>query len=133
MITELAGLSTRQAWPALSAVVVVTRERLLAGQESVEQSYYISSSRQTVQVLAQGIRDHWGIENRLHWVLDVVFGEDRNRTRTGNAAENLGWLRRVALSLLRQDQGEGSIKRKRKRAARSNTYLEQLLVSMSQM
>jgi predicted transposase YbfD/YdcC len=133
LITDLDGLSTRQEWPGLKSVVVVTRERTVAGQESVEQSYYISSRPAAVEVLAQGIREHWGIENRLHWVLDVAFGEDQSRARAGNAQENLAWLRRVALSLLRQDDGQGSIKRKRKRAARNNAFLEQLLDSMSEM
>ena len=132
LITDLEGLSTRSEWPGLKSVVVVTRERTLAGKESVEQSYYISSRQARVEVLAQGIRAHWGIENRLHWVLDVAFREDQSRTRTGNAQENLAWLRRVTLSLLRQDKSPGSIKRKRKRAARNNAFLEQLLVSMSE-
>jgi len=133
LITDLGKLSTRSEWPGLKSVVVVTRERTLAGKESVEQSYYISSRQAPVEVLAQGIREHWGIENRLHWVLDVAFGEDQSRARVGNAQENLAWLRRVALSLLRQDKSPGSIKRKRKRAARNNDFLEQLLVSMSEM
>jgi len=133
LITDLDGLLTRQEWPGLKAVVVVTRERTLAGQESIEQSYYISSRQAGVEVLAQAIREHWGIENRLHWVLDVAFGEDQNRARAGKAQENLAWLRRVALSLLRQEKSQVSIQRKRKRAARNNAFLEQLLVSMSEM
>ena len=132
LITDLDGLRSRQEWPGLKSVMVVTRERTVAGKESVEQSYYISSRLAPVEVLAQGIREHWGIENRLHWVLDVAFGEDQSRTRAGHAQENLAWLRRVTLSLLRQDKSPGSIKRKRKRAARSNAFLEQLLISMSE-
>src|SRR5262249_39575106 len=131
LLTELGGLSTRGQWPGLKAVVVVARERVAGGQEGLQRSYYISSRLAAVEELARGIRGHWGIENRLHWVLDVAFGEDRCRTRTGHAAENLGWLRRVALSLLGQDPGQVSIRRKRKRAARDNAFLEHLLFSLS--
>lgn len=132
MTTDLSGLSALEEWPRLEAVVAATRIRVVAGRESIEVSYYITS-RAELGPVAEGIRKHWGVENRLHWVLDVAFAEDRSRARAGNAQENLGWLRRVALSLLRQDTSKGSIKRKRKRAARNNAFLQKLLVSMSEM
>ena len=74
-----------------------------------------------------GIRSHWGIENKVHWVLDVVFREDQSRVRAGHAAENLGWLRRVALALLKQDGGPDSIKGKRLKAGWDNDFLEKVL------
>lgn len=121
------GLSTKDDWPKLKAVVVVSRQRVVGGQHSDELAYYISSSRAGVRRLAASVRGHWGIENGCHWILDVVFGEDDCRTRVGHAAANLAWLRRVALSLLKQDKGKGSIKGKRQRAGWDNDYLEHLL------
>ena len=75
------------------------------------------------QVIVAVVRGHWGIENRLHWVLDVTFGEDGSRARKVYAPENLGLLHRIALNLLRQEPSKGSLKGKRKRAGWDNTYL----------
>ncbi len=73
------------------------------------------------------MRGHWGVENGLHWVLDVAFGEDGNKTREGHAGANLGLVRRVALSLLRQDAARGSVKAKRFQAALDTGYLLKVL------
>jgi predicted transposase YbfD/YdcC len=124
------GLSTRAEWLDLKAIIMVYRERQV-GQDSEdsseEVSYYIASSDESVVELAGGIRSHWGIENKVHWVLDVVFREDASRVRAGHAAENLGWLRRVALALLKQEDGKDSIKCKRLKAGWNNDFLEKLL------
>ena len=122
-------------WPGLGQVFRVDSWVTEKGKTTHEVRYGITSLRgweADAAELLRYVRGHWGIENRLHWVLDVAFREDQSRTRTGNAQENLAWLRRVTLSLLRQDKSPGSIKRKRKRAARNNAFLEQLLVSMSE-
>jgi predicted transposase YbfD/YdcC len=126
------GLSTVSEWADLKAIVMVYRERQVIGAEegkgdSDEVSYYISSSTEPLAELAVGIRAHWGIENKVHWILDVVFREDASRVRAGHAAENLGWLRRVALSLLKQDDGKDSINCKRLRAGWDTTFLEKVL------
>lgn len=121
------GLSTAGEWKGLEAIIQVYRERQVGGEDgkgSAEVSYYISSSEEPVAELAAGIRAHWGIENKVHWVLDVVFREDQSRARAGHASENLGWLRRVALSLLKQDEGKESIKGKRLKAGWDNQFLE---------
>ena len=81
---------------------------------SEERRYYISSFHGDAVSLGGYVRKHWGIENRLHWVLDVVFGEDYSRGRTGNLAENLTALRHLALALLRRN-GEGNLGPKRMR------------------
>src|SRR5436305_3429902 len=124
------GLGTRAEWLDLKAIIMVYRERQV-GQDSEgssdEVSYYIASSDAPVVELEGGIRSHWGIENKVHWVLDVVFREDASRVRAGHAAENLGWLRRVALALLKQDDGKDSIKCKRLKAGWNNDFLEKLL------
>jgi predicted transposase YbfD/YdcC len=126
------GLGTADEWVDLKAIVMVYRERQAGTAEdgkgySEETSYYIASSAEPVAELAGGIRSHWGIENKVHWVLDVVFREDQSRVRAGHATENLGWLRRVALALLKQDDSKGSLKGKRLKAGWDNDFLEMLL------
>jgi predicted transposase YbfD/YdcC len=97
------------------------------GAETVEESYFVSSLRPSARRLGRVIRGHWGIENGLHWVLDVVFREDARRLYDRTAAENVGLLNRLATSLLRGDPAGGSLKVKRKRAGWSTHYLAQLL------
>jgi predicted transposase YbfD/YdcC len=121
------GLATLDQWEGLRAVVRVTRERTAGGKTSVEHHYYISSVALRQQAWAEVIRGHWGIENNLHWVLDVVFREDANRTQDVNAACNLALVRKIALSLLKKTAGKDSMPTKRLRAALSETYLEKVL------
>jgi predicted transposase YbfD/YdcC len=126
------GLSTAKEWKDLKAIIMVYRERQVGTASdgkghSEETSYYIASSEEPLEELAGGIRAHWGIENKVHWVLDVVFREDDSRVRAGHATENLGWLRRVALALLKQDDSKGSLKGKRLKAGWNTDYLEKLL------
>jgi predicted transposase YbfD/YdcC len=113
-------------WGA-AAVVQVGRERQAEGKNTSTAHYYITSYRGRAAVLGRHIRGHWGIENGLHWVLDVAFREDANRTRLRNAGANLGLVRRVATSLLKQAPGKGSIKGKRLHAALDDNYLSQIL------
>jgi predicted transposase YbfD/YdcC len=128
VLYEPVGLSTHQEWAGLKSVVRVVRVRQEGDREaSTEVAYYISSSTRSAAVLGSCIRGHWGIENGQHWVLDVVFGEDGCRTRQGHAAENLAWLRKMVLSLLRQDKSKGSAPNKRLRAALNDDYRRQLL------
>src|SRR5262249_15697714 len=94
---------------------------------SAEVAYYISSSAAAAVVLSRGIRLHWGIENGCHWVLDVVFNEVRSRTRHGHAAENLAWLRKMALSLLGQKRGRASYRTMQFELAIDDNYRLQLL------
>lgn len=127
VLYQPSGLSTADEWVDLNAVVQVIRTRRQGDQESTEVSYYISSSTAAAAVLAEGVRGHWGIENGQHWCLDVLFGEDGCRTRQGNAAQNLAWLRKMALALLRHDDSKGSIPTKQLRAALGDDYRAHLL------
>ncbi len=104
-------------WADVGAVVMVGREREVRGENTSSAHFYITSLRSTAEELAGYVRGHWGVENGLHWCLDVSFREDANRTRDTNAGANLGVVRRVAASLLKQDKGKGSIKAKRLNAA----------------
>ena len=108
----------RKNWPGLCRFVMVDSKRTEKGVTSEERRYYISSFQGDAESLGRYVRKHWGIENRLHWVLDVVFGEDYSRGRTGNLAENLTALRHLALALLRRNsEGDLGPKRMRKNCA----------------
>jgi predicted transposase YbfD/YdcC len=114
-------------WAGVGAVVMVGREREVGGKNTSTAHFYLTSLRATAAELAGYIRGHWGVENGLHWCLDVAFREDANRTRDTNAGANLGVVRRVAASLLKQDPDKGSIKAKRLNAALDSKYLERVL------
>lgn len=116
-----------EEWADVGAVVMVSREREVAGRNTSTAHYYLTSLRCSAKKLAGYVRGHWGVENGLHWCLDVSFGEDANRTRDTNAGANLGVIRRVAASLLTQDRGKGSIKAKRLNAALDEKYLLRVL------
>jgi predicted transposase YbfD/YdcC len=117
------------AWVGVLTLVMVTRVGWCeaTGVESHEVRYFLSSLRPNARRLGTAIRGHWSIENGLHWVLDVVFREDARRLYDRTAAENVAFLNRLALSLLRGDPGKSSLKVKRKRAGWSLSYLMQLL------
>jgi predicted transposase YbfD/YdcC len=114
-------------WPDVAAVVLVGREREVKGERTDTAHYYVTSLRGTAVELGDLIRRHWAIENELHWVLDVGFREDANKTAAGHAGANLGLVRRVAASLLQQDPDGGSIRAKRLNAALDETYLGRAL------
>jgi predicted transposase YbfD/YdcC len=118
-----------RAWLGLLTLVMVVRVVTCqaTGAVSTEVSYYISSLRANARRIGQAIRGHWSIENGLHWVLDVVFREDARRLYDRTAAENVAFLNRLALSILRGDSSKGSLKVKRKRAGWNIQYLAQLL------
>ncbi len=114
-------------WAGVGAVVMVGREREVKGKNTSTAHFYLTSLRLPAKELAGYVRGHWGVENGLHWCLDVTFREDANRTRDTNAGANLGVVRRVAASLLKQDTAKGSIKAKRLHAALDAKYLERVL------
>jgi predicted transposase YbfD/YdcC len=117
------------AWVGVLTLVMVTRVVWCqaTGVGSTEVSYFLSSLRPNARRIGSAIRGHWSIENGLRWVLDVVFREDARRVYDRTAAENVAFLNRLALSLLRGDTGKSSMKVKRKRAGWSIPYLTQLL------
>jgi predicted transposase YbfD/YdcC len=112
-------------WPDVKALVCVGRERSVKGKNASEMQLYISSRAGRPRQMGGLVRGHWGIENGLHWVLDVVFREDESRARGGGA--NLGMLRRVATSLLKRAPGKGSIHTKRLKAGWDNQFLLEVL------
>lgn len=114
-------------WSKLTSIGRVVREVERDGKQTSETSYYITSLEAKVGLFSESARSHWGIENSLHWVMDVVFGEDHSRIRQGHAAENMSFLRRFVTTLLKQDTSKSSLKQKRKEAAWDTDFLEQLL------
>ena len=124
-------LSAAQRAVGLGVLSLVLVTRVVwceaTGEESSEVSYFLSSLSPHARPIGSAIRGHWSIENGLHWVLDVVFREDARRLYARTAAENVAFLNRLALSLLRGDTGKGSLKVKRKRAGWHLSYLAQLL------
>jgi predicted transposase YbfD/YdcC len=114
-------------WPDVAAVVLVGREREVKGERTETAHYYVTSLRGTAAKIAGLVRRHGAVENELHWCLDVAFREDSNKTAAGHGGANLGLVRRVAASLLKQDPGKGSIRAKRLGAALDEEYLSQAL------
>ncbi len=113
---------------AWSSVGLVERERRTPTETTHEVHYYLSRLDGDVATFARAVRSHWGIENRLHWVLDIAFREDESRVRVGHAAENFAVLRHIALNLLRQDHSvKAGVKAKRLKAGWDEAYLLRLL------
>jgi predicted transposase YbfD/YdcC len=125
---DLAWFADLAKWEGLQSVGLVEAVREVGGQRSVERRYYLSSLPLDVQTFARAVRGHWGVENKLHWVLDVCFREDQSRARAGFAAENLATLRRLALNLLKQEKTKKrGIKAKQLNASWNHAYLLRLL------
>ena len=115
------GIVDLADWPKCRTIGLVDSLRQVGDKESsFERRYYISSRELTAEQLAASVRSHWGVENRLHWVLDVSFGEDASAVRKDNAPQNLSLLKKIVLNLIRldtADETKTSLRLKRKRAA----------------
>ena len=124
----MAYLDPHGAWPNLRSVAMVVTERRVDADISREVRYYLSSLPGKAATIGAAVRGHWGIENRLHWVLDIAFREDESRVRHGHASQNLAVLRRLALNLLRQEStAKMGTKAKRLKAGWDHAYLLKLL------
>ncbi|MEX3613568.1 MAG: ISAs1 family transposase, partial [Burkholderia gladioli] len=127
---DAAVLEPLRDWPGLKTVLAVESIRSVNGSGKVEAEirYFLSSCDDAPEVLAQAIRQHWRIENSLHWVLDVTFREDDCRVRERTAVRNFALLRKIALNLVRRHQGSrASVRGHRKMAAWDNGYMQQVL------
>lgn len=121
------SLSTAAKWKGLKTIGVAIRVSQQGGKETSDVRYYISSSKLSVRSFAERIRGHWAIENTLHWCLDVTFREDDSRLRNRQAADNLAWLKRFAISLLKQQTDKESIAMRRRMAGWNPEYLAQVV------
>ena len=127
-IDQMGDLYKQAQWSGLKTIVRVVRTRHLWNKTTQEAMFYLSSLPPDAQQLGKAIRQHWSIENQLHWVLDVTFGEDACRIRTGHAPENLALLKRWSLNLLNQETSfKRSIRQKAKRASMDVRYLLKVL------
>lgn len=125
--TDIAYLAQTHQWPGLAAVGKVERLRETGGKTTSETAYYLLSTVLTPERFNEVAREHWGIENRLHWRLDVIMNEDLDRTRLGNAPENLAVLRHMAINIMQKDKEKGSLRGKIKRAGWDDAYLTKLI------
>ena len=127
-VAAIGNLYQPTKWLGLQTVVMVVRVRHLWNKITREVQFYLSSLPCDAMQIGRAIRAHWGIENQLHWVLDVTFGEDACRIRNGHSPENFSLLRRMAIGLLNQETStKRSLKQKAKRAAMDNNYMLQVL------
>jgi len=133
VVTGFTGLRQQASWPELNVIGMCWSERTVGGRTSEEVRYFIGSRRMGARAYGEGLRNHWGIENNLHWQLDVTFGEDSNRVQRRHGAENLALLRRLALTLLKQQGGKQSLACKRLAAALDPAFLEEILLAGSNL
>jgi predicted transposase YbfD/YdcC len=129
--TDIGRLQERHKWPGLAAVGKVTRSRCTttngAARTTTETAYYLMSASLSSERLGQAVRSHWGVENRLHWVLNVVMNEDQARSRMDNSLYNLAILRHMALNLMHKDRSKVSLRGKFNLAGWKDDFLANLL------
>ena len=133
LINNLKYLSRVEEWQDIKSIIMVESERCIkkTGETKSEKRYFISSLND-VEKVATGIRSHWGIENKLHWVLDVVMNEDKSAKRKNHVPQNFSMVNKLALNLLRKDERKISLRRKRKIAGWDNDYLLKLIMLTAQ-
>ena len=129
--SDIAWLQEQHAWPGLAAVGKVLRTRESGDKITTEAAYYLLSRPLSAERFGEVARQHWGIENSLHWVLDVTMNEDQSRNRKDHGPENLAMLRRLALNLARLEPSKGSMKGKLKRAGWDDQFLALLLAQFA--
>ena len=125
--TEIGWLQKQHQWPGLKAIGKVTRVRETVEKTTTETAYYLLSSELTPERFNEVVRQHWSIENSLHWRLDVVMNEDQDRTRAGNGAQNLAVLRHMVINAMQKEGSKGSLRGKFKRAGWDDRFLFRLL------
>jgi predicted transposase YbfD/YdcC len=125
---RLDWFADRSKWEGLKSLGVIESLRQIDGQATTERRYYLSSLPLDITTFARAVRSHWGVENKVHWIMDVCFREDQSRARAGHAAENLATLRRLALNLLKREKTKKrGIKGKQLNAGWDHAYLLRLL------
>jgi predicted transposase YbfD/YdcC len=125
--TDIDWLRETHHWPGLTAVGKVTRSRETRTKTTTETAYYLLSAAMPPERLGDAVRSHWGVENGLHWCLDVTFNEDQSRSRMDHAPQNLAVLRHMALNVIQKDKTKESKRGKLRRASWDEAYLLQLL------
>ena len=132
-LSAFGGLYLQEQWVGLNTIVMVKRVRHLWNKTTRQVQFYLSSLPADAQLNGRAIRQHWGIENQVHWTLDVNFHEDQCRIRSWNSPQNFALLRRIALKALNQEKTlPRSLRQKSKRAAMSDEYMMTVLHSFCQ-
>jgi predicted transposase YbfD/YdcC len=130
VVSDIDWLQGKEDWRGLKSIGMVESTRDLGDKVSTDRRYYLTSLDCDSEKFAEAVRSHWGVENKLHWVLDISFREDESRIRKGNAAENMAVIRHLALNLLnREKKSKVGKKTKRLMAAWDNEYLIKLIMS----
>ena len=127
--SDIGWLQESHQWPGLKMIGKITRTRETLTKTSTETAYYIMSAAMAPKQFNDIARAHWGIENSLHWVLDVTMNEDQQRNRLDNGPENLAILRHLTLNIITKEPAKISKRRKLNKAGWSNTYLRKLLAN----
>lgn len=127
VINNLEFVAGKEKWAKLSSIVRISSERTIRNKTETETRYYISSLNCDAASFNLHIRSHWGVENSLHWTLDMTFREDEQRKRNGKAAQNFAIVNKIALNLLRKDKSKGSIKSKRLKAGWDDRFLYSII------
>jgi predicted transposase YbfD/YdcC len=125
--TDLSKVRDKRLWKGLKAIGVIISERIINGKLEVETRYFISSRVLSAAKLLQSVRDHWKVENQLHWVLDVVFGEDGHQLRVGNGPKNFTTLRKLAHALIKNGKPKHGIRGTREMAGWNTDFLEEII------
>ena len=126
-VHDLETLRDLGLWTKLTVVGMCYSERTVKGITTTETRYFIGSRKATARAYGKALRAHWGIENNLHWQMDVTFGEDANRVRGRNSTENLALIRRMALGLLKQHPAQLSVATKQYKAGMCVEFLEEIV------
>ena len=128
IVSDIGWLDGKKAWKNLNTIGMVISERDTGDKVSKEARYFICSIPKDAKLFAKSVREHWGIENKVHWVLDIAFREDESRMRKGDSAANFSIVRHIALNMLRHEKSvKLGIKNKRLNAAWDNEYLLKVL------
>ena len=126
--SDIDWLEDKNDWDGVKSIGMLESIREIDGNRSHERRYYICSLNANARTFGQAVRKHWGIENSVHWVLDIAFREDESRMRKGNSPENFAAIRHIALNLLRNNKTfKGSVKTKRLNAAMDPKYMEKVI------
>jgi predicted transposase YbfD/YdcC len=127
VLKELDWVDDVLEWKGIKSVIMIHAEREIGDKTQIQQRFYLSSKDESAEYFNKKIREHWSIENQLHWHLDMSFDEDRCRTKMDNGADNHNTLRKISLQILQQMTDKHSIKVRRKMAGWNNDYLVELI------
>jgi predicted transposase YbfD/YdcC len=129
VIHDVGWLQERHDWPALNGIVIVESRREIGDKIGLETRFYITSLVLSAALVGPMVREHWAVENGLHWVMDMIFRDDECRVRTDHAPANFTTIKHMALNLLRRPTGKHSLRARRKLAAWDDEFLASIIIA----